>query len=209
MQIRRQMMWYPDLPPIYRRVAWLEGRGRQLISTRINCESGLIAKYKIAFTRTDAVQQVCAAIRNGYRIYFPYNSGNGTWSFSYGSGGVVSITGVAMDANVPYTVEAIVEDGNQRIIIDGQECYSGAIIDHVDLGQPLWLFASNNTAQSAWRFAYARIYSFSLLKSSTGELLANYIPCVRKNDGKPGMYDTVTRTFRTNATGSGEFAVPS
>jgi hypothetical protein len=36
--------------------------------------------------------------------------------------------------------------------------------------------------------------------------LLNLIPCYRKSDSKPGMYDTVTKTFYTNA-GAGEFLV--
>lgn len=43
----------------------------------------------------------------------------------------------------------------------------------------------------------------------TGAALArNFIPCIRIADDKPGMWDTVTRTFFTNA-GAGEFAVPA
>lgn len=34
----------------------------------------------------------------------------------------------------------------------------------------------------------------------------DYIPCYRKSDSKPGMYDLVTKTFFTNA-GTGEFVV--
>ena len=34
----------------------------------------------------------------------------------------------------------------------------------------------------------------------------NLIPCYRKSDSEPGMYDTVTKTFYTNA-GTGEFLV--
>ena len=37
-------------------------------------------------------------------------------------------------------------------------------------------------------------------------LIRNFIPCYRKSDDKPGMYDTVNDTFYTNA-GTGEFVV--
>lgn len=43
---------------------------------------------------------------------------------------------------------------------------------------------------------------------TSDKLLMEFIPCVRKSDSKPGMYDTVTKTFYTNA-GSGEFIVPA
>lgn len=211
MQIRRQMMCYPDLPPVYRRVAWLEGQGAQYINTGIHGKSGLTAKYKIAFTRTDAVQQVCASAPSATntRIYFPYNSGNAVWSILYDSSGVINITGVTMNANVPYEVEATFEAGNQRIIIDGNVRYTGANESDFISTLPLWLFAANNPGgETVKRYAYAKIYTFSLLESPTGQLLANYIPCIRRSDNKPGMYDTVSKVFKTNA-GSGEFAVPS
>ena len=49
-------------------------------------------------------------------------------------------------------------------------------------------------------------YSVRILKS--GAIIRNFIPCVRKSDSKPGMYDTVSKTFYTNA-GTGEFIVPA
>lgn len=52
----------------------------------------------------------------------------------------------------------------------------------------------------------AKTFSSKIWKNGT--LIQNLIPCVRKSDSKPGMYDTVTKTFYTNA-GTGEFIVPA
>lgn len=54
--------------------------------------------------------------------------------------------------------------------------------------------------------SYMRIYSAAI--SIDGQTVRNAIPCIRKSDSKPGMYDTVSRTFYTNA-GTGEFIVPN
>ena len=54
--------------------------------------------------------------------------------------------------------------------------------------------------------SYMRIYSAAI--SIDGQTVRNVIPCVRKSDSKPGMYDTVSKTFYTNA-GTGEFIVPA
>ena len=51
-----------------------------------------------------------------------------------------------------------------------------------------------------------KTYSSKMIKN--GVVVQNLIPCVRKSDSKPGMYDTVSKTFYTNA-GSGEFIVPN
>lgn len=41
-----------------------------------------------------------------------------------------------------------------------------------------------------------------------GQLVRDFVPCVRKADSKPGMYDRVSKTFFTNV-GSGEFTIPT
>lgn len=52
----------------------------------------------------------------------------------------------------------------------------------------------------------AKTYSSKMIKN--GVVVQNLIPCVRKSDSKPGMYDTVSKTFYTNS-GTGEFIVPA
>lgn len=49
-----------------------------------------------------------------------------------------------------------------------------------------------------------RIWGFKVSEDSTK--ICNMIPCYRKSDNKPGMYDLVTRTFYTNE-GTGEFTI--
>ena len=51
-----------------------------------------------------------------------------------------------------------------------------------------------------------KTYSSKMIKN--GVVVQNLIPCVRKSDSKPGMYDTVSKTFYTNS-GTGEFIVPA
>lgn len=51
-----------------------------------------------------------------------------------------------------------------------------------------------------------KIYSFKF--SQNGILEGNFVPCYRKSDNKPGLYDTVRNQFYTNA-GTGNFIVPT
>ena len=53
--------------------------------------------------------------------------------------------------------------------------------------------------------SYCKVYALRLYDSSK-ILVRNMIPAIRNSDNKPGMYDTVTGAFYTNA-GSGEFSV--
>ena len=48
-----------------------------------------------------------------------------------------------------------------------------------------------------------RCYSFKIYDNDI--LVRDYIPCVRKSDNKPGLYDKVSKTFFTNAGTSADF----
>lgn len=64
---------------------------------------------------------------------------------------------------------------------------------------PKYLFAYNNGDYHA----EAKIYAYKAYKDSA--LVMDLIPCYRKTDNKPGLYDLVTYKFITNS-GSGEFS---
>lgn len=70
------------------------------------------------------------------------------------------------------------------------------------------LFANNtNGAPSVGAVEGAlRIYGAKIWIG--GVLAGEFVPCVRKSDDEPGMYDLVTETFFTNA-GNDAFSVPS
>ena len=60
--------------------------------------------------------------------------------------------------------------------------------------------AGNVLNKGSMKIYYTKMYD------STNQLARDFIPCYRKSDNKPGMYDLVTDTFFTNA-GTGEFTV--
>lgn len=74
--------------------------------------------------------------------------------------------------------------------------------------ESLWLFAKRNNAKTGpdvpgtFRLSYAKI-----TRKSTNEVLLDMLPAVDA-DGKPGMYDSVSKKMFYNA-GSGTFAVPA
>ena len=68
---------------------------------------------------------------------------------------------------------------------------------------PIFLFSrSTESDGSLSDNGKGRIYSVRIWDDET--LVRNMIPCVRKSDSKPGLYDTVNSTFYTNS-GTGEF----
>lgn len=66
-------------------------------------------------------------------------------------------------------------------------------------GKPSYLFLSNGNTQYHSSFCY----EYAAFRED-GVFMREYIPCYRKDDRKPGMYDLVTREFYTNV-GTGEF----
>lgn len=66
-----------------------------------------------------------------------------------------------------------------------------------------WLFRYHGGGQ---HFTYSKLYSAQIYDGTT--LLRDLVPCYRKLDSKPGLYDLVNDVFYTNA-GSGEFTVGS
>lgn len=67
-----------------------------------------------------------------------------------------------------------------------------------------FLFGRNQNG-SPLNMGTMKAYSVQIYNSA-GKLVLNYVPCYRKSDSKPGMFDMVSRTFVTNA-GSGDFTV--
>lgn len=61
-----------------------------------------------------------------------------------------------------------------------------------------------NNAVETYTISNMKLYSFEVKQDFTD--IAKYVPCYRKADSKPGIYDLVTKQFFTNA-GKGEFTV--
>lgn len=68
------------------------------------------------------------------------------------------------------------------------------------LGNPILLFIKPTSMNGV----SMRLYSVQMYVGT--ERLFDGIPCVRKADNKPGIYDTISKVFYTNA-GTGEFVV--
>lgn len=68
----------------------------------------------------------------------------------------------------------------------------------------LTLFRANHTSNRLFGNAKSRIFSFQYARN--GQTICDLVPCYRKADSKPGMYDLVTKQFFINQ-GTGEFLV--
>lgn len=112
----------------------------------------------------------------------------------YGAG-----TRILVEANVNPSAVTITENSVNQGSKPGQSAAANGI--------PYCIFAYRQDAQSApSMFIGAKLYSCKIYDNGT--IVRDIMPMIRNSDGKPGLWDSVTQTFFTNA-GTGEFVVPT
>ena len=177
---------FPRLPYEYQEVEYLESTGTQYINTGLIPNNNINFKVEVDFFR--------GAYANGAVIgawgsnYFGL-SGN---YWAYGNLADIEVSGLATYANVGPKLFK----NNVQIATSNNE--------NMNITNNIVLFAltygDNNLGfYSQCKIYYCEIYS--------GEYpIRNFIPCYRKSDNKPGMYDLVNNIFYTNQ-GDGEFEI--
>ena len=200
------MMRSGGLPSAYRRVEYLENSGTQYIATNYVPSGGNIsADITYAFTAEQFGDSMLYGIagRTGYARYqFEYFNRT-TW---YAGAGISQFRNVLANVGNQLNTKYIAHIDDESLIVDGISVNPNAIWEAVSNIFPMYLFAWNNNNNPGNINKGARLYTLQFMENET--TMANYIPCVRKSDNKPGMYDTVSKTFYTNA-GTGEFIVPA
>lgn len=78
--------------------------------------------------------------------------------------------------------------------------------DSIEGNQPnYFLLSYQKTDMTVPNNTTMKIYRYKL--SQNGVLVRDFIPCYRRSDNKPGMYDIVNKVFYSNAHSDGEFIV--
>ena len=209
MSLRRGLMGQQQnlFPAIYRKVNYLQSTGTQYFWTDIYIQDGLTV---------DCVQEssgaqdsylfggITTSVSQSARSCF-----NGAYNTSLQGSypGAYYLINNILQYNIVYHIVTTHKEGTCIVYIDGtkvKETNSGGAIS--DSQVKCACFAGRKGDGTTFEFYKGKVYSLKVSKN--GILYADYIPCVRKSDGKPGMYDTVTKTFYTNA-GTGEFIVPA
>ena len=192
------------LPPEYQQVEYLESSGNECIDTGINATTTLVTSIDFAVTAQTSYANLAF-------IFGAYIPSTGTIPKTAYSAALASSTSIrvpnsnlfnnvtvpAMAAgvkhNLSYKFGSIKFDGTQKAT------YSGT----ASTPAHIYLFRRNYNNTVDLGIAI-RIYSVTI--EDTSNRYGEFIPCYRKADNKPGMYDIVTQTFYTNA-GTGEFTV--
>lgn len=197
--MRRKPAW---LPAEYQEVEYLESSGTQYINTGIVGRDSIYVESRLMFTQTDFGNAGFLGSRqdSGDQRFYLISAWQGDWHLGLGRD-FFSTTAVL--PNTLYDIK-VGRDWNTYMFalnVNGADILNGA--SSMQTTYDMYVFAVNNYG-TASRFCSARLYSLKI--SNDNSLLMDYIPCYRKLDNKPGMYDLVSNTFFTNA-GTGDFVV--
>lgn len=194
------------LPRGYTRLEYLESTGTQFIDTGVigidNTE--FVAAYKVQLNEnnlgsiagvsdgTNAIDFGKYVFAEGLTITVPQLSYlTNTWD----------CTGAALGDVSPIEVVVYFRDGSQLAVFDEEYTLGVKYFEGTpNVNKNIYLFKVNNDNTDGFT---GKIFYFQLY-SGEDELIRNFIPALRKSDNKPGMYDTITNTFYTNA-GINEF----
>lgn len=181
------------LPAEYQSIEYLEGTGTQYLQIYTVADGDkLTLDLDSQFTEATEASQTIAATTGA----------TGSW---YGQISSVWVHNAQEQNPIPSTTRLNLKikfsDTEERRIIVINNTTGAKLYDlsasPINTG-PLGLFASGHGRY----FCKARVYSARLWRN--GEESRSLIPCYRKSDNKPGLYDTVGGVFYTNA-GTGEF----
>lgn len=190
------------LPSVYQEVEYLESTGTQYIDTGYtftNPNFKIELKYQKNTSLATNVFGVDTRVTPRQMHGNIYNR-----TFYLGNSSVVNNVTQELNTDYDYTV-VFNENGAYFKLNENEYSYTGTTAwNGASLSD--YLFTSHQTEAGGTlynmkgRIYYARFYN------ENNVMVRNFIPCYRKLDDKPGMYDTVNNVFYTNE-GTGEFIV--
>lgn len=191
------------LPAEYQEVEYIKVdpySGNQYIDTRIAPKQNATRwEFKIKFDNitSQATSLMGSGWLNGQR--FNFRVFNNKFSAAFGDSFIDF--GVRADNSIVHTV--VINSYLSRYAeLDGVRVTDTANPEYSE-NKSIFLFARNRSGGIDY-YCKATIYSSKIWEN--GDLIQDLVPCYRKSDSKPGMYDLVTKQFFTNQ-GTGEFLV--
>lgn len=198
----------PRLPIEYQEVPFIIGQGKQYIDTGyvLNSECRVQGRYSVYGDKTELgkVMALFGARASDYNNSFAmfnvtaapridYGKTLTTHNFSYAGGNNGNVLEFDLNAGIA-TV-----NGRTYAFADSLKpftCPSTALI-----------FAAHTENTVDTRHPKGEIV-YLKITDENGTVVRDMIPCYRKSDNKPGMYDLANNQFYTNA-GTGDFQLPT
>ena len=194
------------LPEEYQKVEYLESNGKQYLYTNIPIQTPFTVEADFMYHSDLDQCLICAGynqdgrtVRVGALGKYKSNLQNyyaGYWN------------AMSISNNIRYKMRVQEKEGLQVTENNGVEV-NRQTRSHNSSDIPLDKTKGNFAIFCMCRngefvyYCYAKLYSMTIW-GETGTIVGKFIPCRRKSDNKPGMYDTVSGEFFTNQ-GTGEF----
>lgn len=198
MKRRREILAISQNP--YVNVGYIKADGTQYIQTDYTpVENDEIdVKFYLDVNNSEALYSAGSGVYQSVAVI-----SNGTLYVRNFSANTANMGSTAKDAwwrlHISNTGVCILYTESGSIAAQSNVQYAGAL-DGNNVELRLFKRANNNQP------LHGRISEFTITNNGTTKL--HLIPCIRKSDSKPGMYDIVSKTFYTNA-GTGEFIIPT
>ena len=190
----------------YTQIEYIESTGTQYIDTNFVANGGMIAEYLAEYVsnqNSNIIVGSCSINEPYGRNYGSYVFSNNQWELGYGDYWPGSATTVYI--NQKYKVKFSTIIGNAYMYLDDIKIVEDSQNTTIS-NTNVMIFNNQYDINRNSNTARAKIY-YCKIWDSNNNLVRNFIPCIRKADGKPGLYDTVGMQFYTNQ-GSGEFETP-
>lgn len=182
------------IPDDYIQVEYLESTGSQYIDANYVCKTNnLIFELDMEWTGTNV-----GAFETF--IGFMYSTSQVTpriglhkWSsvLMFGANDTRT-SGTTPVTNQRFTYKGDFTSGKQFLYKNGTQIASGTTSYNFSTNTcPTYIFA--RYCPSSMNYAYMKLYEASIWEGTTR--VRHFIPCLRVSDGKPGLYDTETKTF--------------
>lgn len=205
------------LPSGYTALDYLESSGTQYINTGIATDGKFTISCRLQVASGGAVWgRACTPPHADYtggqswaRFLAPNDSNKGLW-FYYNYVGTAFSNNASKpptwDISQPHDWVAV--EGEKTVMLDGENVTLGTQYNYtVNVENPdqrtHFIFATNGDYIYGTGKATMKLYSFTM-QDGFGRTVLALIPALRNADSIPGMWDTVSKTFFTNA-GSGTF----
>lgn len=209
MAVRRSIMQGRRLPPGYQRVEYVSGTGTQYIDTGIECTSDLCVDYEFLVPTMENLA-ICGGIAMVAPIFrhhaSPYDFQPGAYMYALSEAQEsFPVTIPSPQINTRYHVYVDPVSGDYTFEGDNYFVSSTATyrLPQRTTGRSYGILGRiSNTGAIQGR--KSQFYWFKFRRG--GKLIGDFIPCYRKSDNVPGMYDLVTNVFFTNA-GTGTIGV--
>ena len=189
---------------VYQRVQYLKSSGTQYINTLYVPKTDnlkITAKYQYYVGQEATSIFGSQGIQEGVGTFYsivPYKFVTNTSSLYVGKSGnslmFTAETGIDIDLSVETNNGVLTRtvNGATESIDYSPPIYKGC---------PIAIFANFDSGTA---LQHSSIFLYELSIYDNGELICQFVPCYRKTDAKPGLYDLVRNGFFENA-GTGEF----